>query len=361
MSTKKDHYQILDVIKLIAAYMVIGLHIRPFLSVSATADSVYNYTIANYAVPFFYACTGFFLTKSNGKQESLQTNLKERFTKITRTYFLWTAIYFPLTVYGWKTRGKSVLFNVLEFVRNILFVGENYYSWTLWYLNGLMFALLLIYFGSKKYTNKQMLYISAILYIIGIGLQTLGGRLIGGEPQIIKYAIRAYFIVFYSTRNGLFQSFAFIMVGIMVGEQLQQGKLQINTSHKLLALLMYVIKLPLSVFEKGTMQHAVCQMLDLPTVYVLFTLIIIHSSKFNGIKNNTAVFVRALSGNIYYVHMYFVALCALVLMGEDAYHNFFSFFIVATFSTALGVCMIVAKKLNCKAHNKREITYRKQS
>ena len=38
-------------------------------------------------------------------------------------------------------------------LRNFVFVGDNFYSWTLWYLNGLIFALLLIdillyiYFG----------------------------------------------------------------------------------------------------------------------------------------------------------------------------------------------------------------------
>ena len=36
--------------------------------------------------------------------------------------------------------------------------------------------------------------------------------------------------------------------------------------------------------------------------------------------------LRNLSGTIYFVHMYFVALCALVLYKED-YHNFVSFFI----------------------------------
>lgn len=57
----KKHYQLLDIIKLIAAFMVIGLHTRPFLSISVFADSIYNYDIANYAVPLFYACTGFLL------------------------------------------------------------------------------------------------------------------------------------------------------------------------------------------------------------------------------------------------------------------------------------------------------------
>ena len=38
--------------------------------------------------------------------------------------------------------------------------------------------------------------------------------------------------------------------------------------------------------------------------------------------------LRNLSGTIYFVHMYFVALCALVLYKED-YHNLVSFFILS--------------------------------
>ena len=57
MNMESDHYKLLDIIKLIAAYMVIGLHVRPLLAVSTIADHIYNSDIANYVVPFFYACT----------------------------------------------------------------------------------------------------------------------------------------------------------------------------------------------------------------------------------------------------------------------------------------------------------------
>lgn len=46
--------------------------------------------------------------------------------------------------------------------------------------------------------------------------------------------------------------------------------------------------------------------------------------------------LRNLSGTIYFVHMYFVALCALVLYIED-YHNFVSFFICAVGATLIAI------------------------
>ena len=79
-------------------------------------------------------------------------------------------------------------------------------------------------------------------------------------------------------------------------------------------------------------------------MYVFFALVIMQSSRFNKINNHTALFFRALSGNIYYIHMYFVALCALVLMSEDTYNNFISFFDVAVLSTLLGAGMIFIRR-----------------
>ena len=76
-------------------------------------------------------------------------------------------------------------------------------------------------------------------------------------------------------------------------------------------------------------------MLDLPIFYVFFYYIIIWSKTFKKIKSSTALCCRRLSGKIYYVHMYFVALCAIVLMGEDSYNNFYSFLIVVSGSCLL--------------------------
>lgn len=60
---EKSEFQLIDIMKLIAAFLVIGLHTRPFLSVNRLADNLYVYDIACYAVPFFYACTGYFICK----------------------------------------------------------------------------------------------------------------------------------------------------------------------------------------------------------------------------------------------------------------------------------------------------------
>lgn len=67
--SEEKNYKLVDLIKFICAFLVIGIHTRQFLSVSDIADRLFYYDVSNYSVPFFYACSGYFLLakKSNIK------------------------------------------------------------------------------------------------------------------------------------------------------------------------------------------------------------------------------------------------------------------------------------------------------
>ena len=58
---QNTNYKLLDLMKFICAFFVIGIHTRPLQAFSDVADKLFYYDISNYAVPFFYACTGYFL------------------------------------------------------------------------------------------------------------------------------------------------------------------------------------------------------------------------------------------------------------------------------------------------------------
>lgn len=60
-AVQNTNYKLLDLMKFICAFLVIGIHTRPFQTVSDVADKLFYYNISNCAVPFFYACTGYFL------------------------------------------------------------------------------------------------------------------------------------------------------------------------------------------------------------------------------------------------------------------------------------------------------------
>ena len=81
-------YKLIDLLKFVCAFLVMGIHTRPFQASSELLDRVFYYDISNYAVPFFYACTGYFLVIWHPK-EKLQTKLKFRSMKILKTYLMW--------------------------------------------------------------------------------------------------------------------------------------------------------------------------------------------------------------------------------------------------------------------------------
>ncbi len=90
------------------------------------------------------------------------------------------------------------------------------------------------------------------------------------------------------------------------------------------AALMYLTKIATSLI--GGQYFS--KILDLPTFFFLFAVVISACRKMD-LNGKFYVRLRNWSETIYFVHMYFVALCALVLYKSD-YHNFKTFFIAAS-------------------------------
>jgi len=104
--TQGANYKLIDLLKFICAFLVIGIHTRPLQAISNVADEIFYHDISNYAVPFFYACTGYFWVAGSA-EGSLNERLSVRIKKVLRLYIRWSIIYVPLTLYGWRMEGKK--------------------------------------------------------------------------------------------------------------------------------------------------------------------------------------------------------------------------------------------------------------
>ena len=156
-------------------------------------------------------------------------------------------------------------------------------------------------------------------------------------PKIIADLISLYFKFFVTTRNGLFQSLVFVSVGMWIAEIEQIDGLWVSTQKKVIVSLVYIIKVFLSL--KGG--QYLSQIFDLPIFCILFSIIILECKKIN-LNGKFYEQLRKLSEYIYFIHMYFVALCALVLYRDD-YHNFNSFFICAIGAFVISWLLSIAK------------------
>jgi len=336
----------LDYIRLLGAFLVIGIHTSFLTQIGEKWDYIYKSDIAEFAVPFFYACTGFFLIFSRPDID-FNTKLKGNIFKIFRLYILWSLLYLPLTVIGCLFSEDSIMTYAFKCLRNYLFVGENFYSWQLWYLHGLLVALLGFYLLKRILSDKGILVVASALYIVGILINSANAQIIN-VPDIFSGAVTLYFKIFVTTRNGIFQSLAFVMVGYWVAFHVKTEKFKLN--YPVTIMFGFVLYLTKVICDVKMIWGGYCgQCLTLPVFCILFMLIISHGismydigkSKSTG-RMGKSIYCRNLSANIYYIHMYFVAICSL-LFGKD-YKNIWSFFIVASVSIVIGTCLVYCKK-----------------
>lgn len=245
-----DNYRLIDLLKFLCAYLVIGIHTRPFQSIGILLDKVFYYNVSNYAVPFFYACTGYFLIIKQPEKD-LHTKLSYRIKKIFNIYVIWSIVYLPLTVYGWSIEGNKTLEYAVFCIRNYFLVGDNFYSWALWYLNGLIFALILIDILSKRISIEKIVGFGSVAYLVGIVLTAFGGHQ-DELPALLAFPVNIYFSIFATTRNGLFQSLVFVSLGMYIADIEKSGELTKILHKGKIALFAYLIKIPTSLIGGGS-------------------------------------------------------------------------------------------------------------
>lgn len=80
---------------------------------------------------------------------------KNAIYKYILLYIKLSIIYIPLTIYGIYYFHKSSTEKiVVGIIRNYILVGEQFYSWPLWYLLSSIFALISFYFFMKNYRQS---------------------------------------------------------------------------------------------------------------------------------------------------------------------------------------------------------------
>lgn len=179
-------YKGIDVGRVIFACLIPILHI-PF-SDSMVIDIIRQY-ISRLGVPFFFAISGMFLSKSIEKF-GINAALKRYLIRVGRVLLIWLLIYSPLLIIGADS--------YLRLFQQILFKTPAF----LWYLSSLLFAA--IPFCLVK--NRKTLYVcAAVLYIFGTIFGETYKWLLGGVP--------CYESIFLTTRNGIFFGLPLLCVG----------------------------------------------------------------------------------------------------------------------------------------------------
>ena len=217
--TGPQQFRCIDLAKFICALLIIAIHVQPFGSsgekTAVLLNHVFRNVLARIAVPFFFTCSGFFLYRKTPADDFRTEPTRKTVLHLLRLYLIWTLIYFPIRFRSFLHDPKGILHAVFGFVRDFVFSGSFL---QLWYLPALIFSVLLISFLLKRKARPGSIVLFAFfLYLIGLLAQSWFGliRPLSALSPKLWQCLKIVQKVIYSTRDGLFDGFLFVGLGML--------------------------------------------------------------------------------------------------------------------------------------------------
>ncbi len=312
--TNNKEYPCIDCMKVVMAIIVVAIHTSPQTNIHHNILKQFISYLYSPAVPFFFTASGFLIwNKIYDSTKAEKTNrLKGWIIKTFRLYIVWTAIYIPLTIYGFHIDDNSIIKSILIFLRNIVFVGENYMSWPLWYLLGMLVAAVLIYIMvSLNAKAKTMYTIATVMALVGILLDYCNNN------NIFTAIVSPYFKLFLTTRNGFFQGLPYIMIGISIANEGVIKSKKWLTAIFVLSFIAHMSGYQLATFIMSYALFSLTIQFDLP-------------EREDNLYRNC----RLISTIVYFVHMIFVACLTILLPIEIPNYILFLTVVILSIITA---------------------------
>jgi hypothetical protein len=294
--------------------LVVAIHTKPLSFIHSIFLDKLMDVLTSVAVPYFFIASGYFLFRrwDEMNRNDLSQRLLKYLKRIIGLYIIWTIIYVPFTIYGFVINNMTLQQSISSFARGFLFVGENYYSWPLWYLLALIVSVFIIYVFIKLNLSITSIFsISFAITTVGI---LMNYHLFFHLPALIDKMIVFYFHLFLYTRNGIFFSLLFVVLGMVIAIKGVITSKILLYAFLFLGCIGYAYSIPFTIYVMG---------------YSLFALSLI-SSKRNK-RNLPYSEIRLTSKVIYFVHMIWVGLLSLWIFGERV-NSLFLFFLALVLS-----------------------------
>lgn len=322
----KKAYIGIDYFRIIAALLIIAIHISPLSIYSETGDFIFTRIIARVAVPFFLMTSGFFLiSRYNDNTEKLKTFVKNSLM----IYGAAIVIYIPINIYNHYFSMDNLLPNI---IKDFVFDGTMYH---LWYLPASIIGAGIAWYLVKKMGMKGSFTVSGILYIIGM----LGDSYYGFVEKIpfLKTMYEAIFEVSDYTRNGIFFAPVFLILGGIIAETSEKMSVKKSLAGFAISFaLMFCEGMKLHRLE--VQRHDSMYIMLIPCMFFLFSAL----TKWRGERKQ---FLRSLSLVVYIIHpMVIVAvrMTAKVLhMQAILVENSFIHYFVVTVLSFVAAILIV--------------------
>jgi hypothetical protein len=302
MNQNEKRFDMINILRLICAYLVVVVHLVAFGSMGNFAKIITSDFICRIAVPFFFITSGYFFYANVNKEGYF----KKYFIKLIKTYVAITVVYLisfiPTSMY--------LVFIQNGVVYTIKALLVNGISQSLWYFPGLIVSSAFVYIFIKKNLIKPLIVVSTILFAIGL-IGDCYLALIKSTPFI--NIVNLYDSIFDNTRNGITFGVPFITIGILIKKYNLNEKIKKPSRLFILFFVIYAVEAYILINGRIINAYNFCFSLAL-LVPVIF--IVALNSKVT-ITNETSRYIREMSLWIYAFHeLIYIQLCNLELFGQ---------------------------------------------
>lgn len=288
-----------DLMKFIFALLIVALHKNPLTSINLNVNFfIVNY-IARLAVPFYFIASGYFLFRKTSYEEIDISIVFKYAWRIYKLYLVWTLLYmYPIIKNQILTDSNGIFHGIVVWIRDFVFSGSFFH---LWYLNATVFAVLLVGILIKnKIKIKNIIMIAGIFYIIGLFEQAYFGLILPLEKyEGIWSLLKVLQKVIVTTRNGLFEGFLFISLGMFLAYK--PIKLKMKKAYGLFIISMISLFIEIIVIKHlGWFRGKDMYIFLVPTSFLLFYIVSNIELKENAIYKE----LRKIGALIFYLHMW---------------------------------------------------------
>lgn len=205
-------YPSLDIAKFVMAMLILTQHTSNEWAHSTGLVHAF-FGLGNFAVPFFFACSGFlFFAKFNTLNNEEQKDYYKKWSiRIGKMYLVWSLIYFCFVFYGWCSKGLTWDQPLKYLHRSLVF---STYA-TIWFLPALWIGVSICYWMKRHCSGLVTCAVMAILLLIG---NTFGsyGALVCNQSEDIQNFYDWYMQVFITWRNGAFNGAPYVALGMLL-------------------------------------------------------------------------------------------------------------------------------------------------
>ena len=316
----------LDILKFIVAFLVICIH-APFEG----EFGKYLIAIARCAVPVFFMITGFFY---NEQIDSSKSN--KQILKVLKLCIFSNILYimFQMIIYLIDKKNPIILFNNIfnrTAITNFILYNNSPVYFHLWYLNSLLYVLVVMKFVNKYKFMKYMYIVTPVLLMLD---------LIYGKYSLLLLHKEIPYI---HVRNFLFVGIPYFCIGNYINKKIYNKIKEKDNRKYIFLIIVFVVSTILERYLliefniNATRDHYISTTFLSTFLFLYFLLYKNNGEKKNKYENFIAKIGREYSLLIYIIHPAVIEILNRILINFKIYKKEYPIFIFV-FTLILCIC-----------------------